>query len=390
MINKPLDNIIKEDLEDLIKNSVSEGKQIEYKISLPGSSPSEKKEFLADVSSFANTIGGDLIFGIDEKNGVPIKITGMEIENVDQLKLQLENIIRDGIEPRIIYSIRPIPLSNKKYILIIRVNQSWIGPHRVIFQGHDKFYARNSSGKYPMDTMELRTAFNLSDTLIDKIKKFNTQRIVELEANKTPVPLHDGGKIIIHLIPLSAFSPGIRCSFEQYKTNSGKLEPMRSGGGWSTRYNLDGFLCHSGGTKGESYTYTQLYRNGIIEGVDGLTLMRDKKLYIPYLYENMVVHYIQRLFTVLQEIGVSTPLYVFISFTGVKGFLIVPDSSRYWHLDEKDYYPINQDILQLPEVWVTDFNCNLVDTLKPTFDLLWNACGYERSLNYDQEGKWIE
>lgn len=25
-------------------------------------------------------------------------------------------------------------------VLIIRVGKSWIGPHRGIFQGHDKFY----------------------------------------------------------------------------------------------------------------------------------------------------------------------------------------------------------------------------------------------------------
>lgn len=389
MINKPLNKIDKGDLEDLIKNSVSEGKQIEYKEGLPGTSPSDRREFLADISSFANTIGGDLLFGIEEEKGVPTKIKGIEIKDIDQQKLQLENMIRDGIEPRIIYTIQPIVLSDKKTVLVIRVNQSWIGPHRVIFQGHDKFYARNSSGKYPVDTIELRTAFNLSDTLVDKIKKFYTQRIMDLMANKTPIPFYEGGKIILHLIPLSAFNPGIKYSFEPYHTNPAKLAPMRSSG-WNTRYNLEGFVSYSGGQEGKTHSYTQLYRNGIIEAVEGLTLMRDRgPLYISHRYEGMLLNYIQELFAVMQELQVSTPLYIFISLTDVKGFKIVPDKSKFLFFDENDHFPIDRNILILPEVLIENYGINLISTLKSTFDLVWNACGYEWSWNYDKNGAWI-
>ncbi len=388
MINKPLDKIIQDDLEDLIKNSVSEGKQIEYKAGLPGGSPSEKKEFLADVSSFANTIGGDLIFGIEEKGGAPVKVTGVEIENVDQQKLQLENIIRDGIEPRIVYSIQPILLASKKYVLIIRINQSWIGPHRVIFQGNDKFNARNSSGKYQLDTIELRTAFNLSETLIDKIKNFHTQRIIDISSGKTPVPLYEGGKIVLHIIPMSSFNPGIKYSFESYKANPAKLEPMRSGGGWNTRYNLDGFLSYSGSQDDKSYTYTQLFRNGAIEAVEGMALMKDKgTAYIPAAYEPMILHYIPKLFAIMNELEVATPVYVFVTLIGVKGFKIVPTGSNFF-FDEADYYPIDKDTIFLPEILINDWQVDLEKTLKPAFDLVWNACGYEKSLNYDKDGNW--
>ncbi|MCD6594362.1 ATP-binding protein, partial [bacterium] len=66
MIAKNIDQISEEDLQALIDNSVLEGKTIEYKQSLPGNSDSDKKEFLADISSFANASGGDLIYGILE------------------------------------------------------------------------------------------------------------------------------------------------------------------------------------------------------------------------------------------------------------------------------------------------------------------------------------
>jgi predicted HTH transcriptional regulator len=65
--NPPLDLIDETILQTLVSNKVAEGKKIEYKQALPGNSDSEKKEFLADVSSFANAIGGDLIFGVEEE-----------------------------------------------------------------------------------------------------------------------------------------------------------------------------------------------------------------------------------------------------------------------------------------------------------------------------------
>jgi len=66
MISKRLEDIGEVELDSLIANGVPEGKTIEYKKVLPGNFDGDKKEFLADVSSFANTAGGDLIFGIDE------------------------------------------------------------------------------------------------------------------------------------------------------------------------------------------------------------------------------------------------------------------------------------------------------------------------------------
>ncbi len=58
-----------EDLQALVDNSVLECKTIEYKQALPSNSESGKKEFLADVSSFANASGGDLIYGVSESKG---------------------------------------------------------------------------------------------------------------------------------------------------------------------------------------------------------------------------------------------------------------------------------------------------------------------------------
>ena len=53
MIDKSLDDIGREDLQRLQANGVPESRSLEYKQALPGLADDARKEFLADVSSFA-------------------------------------------------------------------------------------------------------------------------------------------------------------------------------------------------------------------------------------------------------------------------------------------------------------------------------------------------
>ena len=181
MINKSIDKIVEADLQALIEMKEAEGKTIDYKRSLPGTSDRSKRDFLADISSFANSSGGDLVYGIVEDKGKPKTLDGLTIENYDQEKQRLENLIRDGIEPRISsLHIHRVPLSNTNTAIIIRIPKSWSSPHRVRYQGHDKFYSRNSAGKYQLDVAELRIAFNLSETITERIRNFRQDRISKI------------------------------------------------------------------------------------------------------------------------------------------------------------------------------------------------------------------
>ena len=67
MIEKPFDQLVKDDIDGLVTNQVKEGRTTEYKQELPSGRDADKKEFLADVSSFANAAGGDLVYGVVEK-----------------------------------------------------------------------------------------------------------------------------------------------------------------------------------------------------------------------------------------------------------------------------------------------------------------------------------
>lgn len=389
MIEKPIDQIVESDLQALVDNKVIEAKTLEYKQALPGASESDKKEFLADVSSFANASGGDIIYGIveDRGTGTPKSLVGVTIPNIDQETLRLDNIIRNGIQPRIpSVTISPsVKLANSKIALIIRIPKSWISPHRVSI--NDKFYSRSSNGKYPLDVGELRTAFNLSETLSERIKNFRVDRVSKINANETPVPLNNNAKIVLHLIPLISFRPGQTYNIGEVSSHPAKMPPLGSGGGINGRYNIDGFLTCSQYQEGKFYSYAQLFRNGIVEGVDAHILRpRPDRLNIPSItFEKSLVESLKDYLSVLDTINVEPPVFMFLTLVGVKGYLMGLDTSKYY-IDE--IYAIDRDILLLPEVVIENYDVQAQDVLKPCFDSVWNACGFSRSFYYNERGEW--
>ena len=383
MINKQFEKIELADIHNLINNAVQESKTIEYKETFPGSSDSERKEFLADISSFSNTLGGDLLYGVTSEKGTPIKADGIKVVDVDGETLKYESIIRDGIDPRISISVRSLEVKDHRFIFIFRMSKSWSGPHRVVFKGHDKFYARNSAGKYSLDVAELRIAFNASQTLIDKINNFKTDRIFQLSANTTPIPFSRGAKIALHLIPYESFTPGYSIDVTEVKSN--KLPPIMCMG-WSYRINLEGIVTYFGKPNKESNTYTQLYRNGIIEAVCGGILEPIQGKYIPSVYyEKKLIESLQIYMRLLKELNIATPIVIFITFIDIKDYKFTVNTNKFWDND----YTMDRDILQLPETIIDSYDTDAIQILRPMFDLVWNAFGHERSYNFDEQGKWI-
>jgi len=144
----PIEEIEEVHLKQLVEDGVVEARDIDYKLTLPGGSDADRREFLADVSSFANAGGGDIVFGLDESGGGPTDVTGLA-DNLDAAALRLEGSIRDGVAPRIqgVRS-RPIPLSNGKNALVLRVPRSIARPHVVVFKNLSRFFTRSSNGTF--------------------------------------------------------------------------------------------------------------------------------------------------------------------------------------------------------------------------------------------------
>lgn len=388
MIIKDINKIEESDLVLLKENSIIEGRTIEYKQSLPTDKDIDKIRFLAGISSFANGIGGDYIIGIVENKGVPTDVKGIEVDNIDKEKLRLEQIIRTGISPSIpSVLIKDIILANKKVIFLIRIPQSWISPHRVIYGGHDKFYLRNSAGKYPMDVDELRIAFTLSETIEKKIKNFKVERIAVVLSGDTPIKLIDNPKVILHIVPLSSFSRVQSIDLDKVDSDPKKYLSPIYGNAHYWRYNFDGYLTYSSLDK-DFRSYVQLFRNGIIEAVEAALIRpRDITFKISInAFEDKIIEAVKRYLSTEMRIEVEAPIFIFLTLLDVKGYTI---SSSYLQslFDDEIIQKIDKNILSLPEVLINNFDVDISEIMRPGFDAIWNACGLRRSMNYDEKGQ---
>lgn len=101
MIVKPIDSIIEADFQELIEDGVQESKHIEYKRELPDNSEQGKIKFLRSVTAFANTQGGDLIYGMDAVDGVPRQLMPLSMSSADQVLQRLEQLSANGTDPRL-------------------------------------------------------------------------------------------------------------------------------------------------------------------------------------------------------------------------------------------------------------------------------------------------
>ena len=70
---KPLSLVTEKDILQLIENEVPEGRDLDYKRDI---NLDDRKEFLFDLTSFANTTGGIIIYGVEEKKDTNSKNTG--------------------------------------------------------------------------------------------------------------------------------------------------------------------------------------------------------------------------------------------------------------------------------------------------------------------------
>ncbi len=384
MIPKVLNEIAEADLTALITNGVTESRTIEYKLALPGNSDADKKEFLADASSFANSGGGDLLFGMEESGGLPTQLAGVRAPDLDLEIRRLDSILAAGLSPRIRYAIKTVTTATGQRAVVLRIERSWNGPHRVVFQQYDRFYGRNSAGKYALDVNELRAAFTLSNTATERIRAFRTDRIIALSNNQTPIPFMNSPKVVLHCIPLEPFASATQFDLLPIYENTAAIPPMGTTV-WDRRLNLNGVLVF--GSQQPCPSYTQIYRNGTLEIVQGRILANEyqDRMVIPSVtYEQYILQYLSRCLQLLQEIGANAPVVVALTLLTTRGLYMGVRNT--W--GDQPGFPIDSDSLILPEVVVEDLAIPASQILRPLFDLIWNACGLPQSLNFDENGNW--
>jgi hypothetical protein len=152
-----------EDIETLIKNEIQENLNLDYKRCASLEGASYKKDLSKDVSAFANSAGGVIIYGVIEKGHIPINIDAGYDPTV-VTREWLEQVINSTIQRRIDgVRIKQIELKKKnpgKVIYVVNVPQSRYAPHMA--EDH-RYYKRFNYQSVPMEEYEVRDVSNRSD-----------------------------------------------------------------------------------------------------------------------------------------------------------------------------------------------------------------------------------
>jgi len=264
----PVDQVRQHHLQSSIDAKAAETVAIEYKRETYGGNDDARAEFLADVSSFANTSGGDLVIGIDAKDGVPTAFTPFT-GNVDAELRRLDQMAQTGLEPRIQkLPMCAVPIDGGS-VLIIRAARSYNAPHRIIFKGKNRFWARSSARKYEPNVDELRAMFTLAPQLAERMHDFRMERVAHIAASDTPVRLLDEGFLVLHVVPFSAFDLRPPFSLQTAIRHMHKFCPVGVNSAQDSRINFDGLLTLSisGPNATKQRAYVQVFRTGAIEAV---------------------------------------------------------------------------------------------------------------------------
>ncbi|HYL72571.1 MAG TPA: ATP-binding protein [Bryobacteraceae bacterium] len=372
LFDKQVELITESDLASLMENQEREGYQIEYKQEVAFKDKQDKLDFLAAVSSFANSVGGDLLVGVAATSGIPSGIPGWAGVDLDQEKLRIESLLRDQVEPRIAFKLREIPLQNGNTVLLVRVPWSWAQPHMVRMDQVNRFYYRHSAGKAIMDVSQLRAAFALSNSLEEQIATFRRERTAEIKAGSaghlTPPP---GPTVVVHLVPFESFRSGGQLDLgAAMKHAQGCILPLGTG---ANRYsfNLDGIYCVD--YVQDCGAYTHVFRNGIVESANRLLLVpRQGRHYIPSsILTEKVIEHVKAVVELYRRLNVSPPVVAMMTLVRVRNY----------EFASRDYYgthAVDRDDLPLPGTLIPDFSQSAVDICRPIFDALWNAVGFAK------------
>jgi hypothetical protein len=216
-----------------------------------------------------------------------------------------------------------------------------------------------------------------------EIDRFYKERLKDIRENRIMAKLKECGKTIFHLIPFESFSSPKYYNILEYLNI---IKTLRKNIFFQLyqSYNFDGLFYYLEKSDGKYKNYIQIFLNGIIEVADCLYISANEKiLYIRDIEDEMIEN-LKGCLSFQKELGIKTPIIFYLTFLGAKGFSI--KWRDFFHLN-RNYISIDREDLMFPKIIVKDFDEDIEQMLRPTFDRIWNACGYEKSAFYDENGK---
>lgn len=156
LFNKNIFNL--DDIDTIISNGYEESQYLEFKEKRAFEIKDLRSEISKDISAFANSTGGIIIYGIEEKNSKGYRLSFIDGDKFT--KEWLQQVISSNIQRRISgIQIFPIRYNNnlKETIYVVKIPESIDSPHQALDK---KFYKRDNTECIPMHEYEIRNIYN--------------------------------------------------------------------------------------------------------------------------------------------------------------------------------------------------------------------------------------
>jgi hypothetical protein len=387
MLAQSLDAVDAALLKTVCHEAWPESITLEFKRDLPGGTDKDKHELLKDVCALANADGGDLVFGIEESDGVAAALAPIATEASDAAKRRISQVLEAGIEPRLLgVQMLHIPV-DAGYVLVVRVPASYLGPHSIRVNTSRRFVMRTGTNISDLSFDQLRSAFDRTASLGEQARRLVATRIDHLNARRTPKRVMELPLAVVHFVPISGLAgrhaPDLR---EMHRERFTQLIQREWSGG-SRTFNLDGLVVYPGGAPDAGHLgYSLAFRNGAIEAVTvGGRPWRPRESDPARFFvwtENSAFFRssTEAMLKVAKQEGFSGPAIFSYALMHVMGYSLAGDSLR-------GSYPSDREHLVAPEVWIDNLETAVADDIaRPLLDTLWQGFGLERCLDYDETG----
>ena len=141
---------------------------------------------------------------------------------------------------------------------------------------------------------------------------------------------------------------------------------------------------------GHHSLYVQLFRTGIVEiGSGGFVQKTEsvsKEVY-ALSFDKLLIESCSRFVPRLRELGILSPLAIFISLCGVKGCRVLKASTHPFSTESDKSY--DRDIVAPPEIQMEGVPKDWGQELRPLCDMIWQAGNWQGSPFFDKNGHWI-
>ena len=193
------------DFERLVTERTPEGTQLDFK----QEHYKDGQDFAGDVSALANNIGGSLVLGIEEIEGIATTVTPVPLSEEHVLRMQ--QWLASYTTPRLDAEIRavPVPSDPQRGLYVIDVPRSVRMPHAVVVKGVSlRYYRRSGPRNHPLSEPEIAEAY------YSRFARFRERdaRLEQLVIEAAPLKYEDYARTWVAVTLLPAYNGSLDIS----------------------------------------------------------------------------------------------------------------------------------------------------------------------------------